>query len=249
MGSPFMGTFGLEWLLLAAGSLLAFWQRPLPPDFPPSDEVHITASTEAGSSSSGGPNWFAYRGFELKRMIATAYRIDPGRIDIPAELGDQRYDFVAVLPQDKSDAQTNRLIQEGIKKHFHLTMMFQSRPTDVYVLSAPNPLMKPLPEDSLASHLGQAQMAMVQGSSGGSIGSMGFSGGTMDQFCLLLGRGLSRPVLNETHLQGGYDIEVLGEDIHTTDQFLQRLREKYGLVVAPARREVKKILVVGPRQL
>jgi uncharacterized protein (TIGR03435 family) len=253
MHFPFIGPIGSKLLLLATGSVFALWPQTSPPDLPPSYEVRISPSTTPGTSSSSGPRYSVHRGFDLKAMLAIAYEIDPSRVDVPDSLNDgKRYDFVLVLPKDKSRKTMNHLIQNGIKKHFHLTAKFEDRLMDVYVLTAPsgaNPSIQSSTEDSLAqAHLMLECKTGVEDSKtdcpGASMIGIGAFGMTMEQFSDLLARGLNRPVIDETQLKGKYDLEVRG-DSHTTEEFLQALREQLGLVLTPQRRSVK-MLVVRP---
>jgi uncharacterized protein (TIGR03435 family) len=189
-------------------------------------------------------------------MIATVYEIDPGRVDLSDALNDgMRYNFVLVLPEEESHETINRLIQVSIKKHFHLKVKFEARLMDVYVLTALNgasPSMKGSTENSYTS-LGQAHLSLESKASvkdsnrvppGASITGIDASSITMEQFCRVLAKGLARPVINETRLKRKYDLEVRG-DVHTTNEILQTLREQFGLVLSPQRRNVK-ILVVRP---
>jgi uncharacterized protein (TIGR03435 family) len=66
----------------------------------------------------------------------------------------------------------------------------------------------------------------------------------MAEFCHLLEQGLDRLVVDETGLDGRYDIRL--EDAQTsTAEFLERLRTELGFVLTPARRNVT-MLVVRP---
>jgi len=68
------------------------------------------------------------------------------------------------------------------------------------------------------------------------------SNGTMADFCEQLERGSGRPVVDETNLDGRYDLHAFTES-PTTDALFDVLREKFGLVVTPAAREVAMLVV------
>jgi uncharacterized protein (TIGR03435 family) len=72
------------------------------------------------------------------------------------------------------------------------------------------------------------------------IGLSNISAGntTMDQFRQDLERGLGRPVIDETGLEGVYDLEVHG-DARNTEEFIRMLREQTGLVLTPATRSIE----------
>jgi uncharacterized protein (TIGR03435 family) len=61
---------------------------------------------------------------------------------------------------------------------------------------------------------------------------------TMDQFRQDLERGLGRPVMDETGLEGAYDLEVHG-NAKNNEEFIRMLREQTGLVLTPATRSVE----------
>jgi uncharacterized protein (TIGR03435 family) len=72
------------------------------------------------------------------------------------------------------------------------------------------------------------------------IGISNISAGntTMDEFREDLERGLGRPVIDETGLEGVYDIEVHGNATNT-DEFIRALREQTGLVLTNATRSIE----------
>ena len=75
---------------------------------------------------------------------------------------------------------------------------------------------------------------------GVSINSIGDSL-TMEELCRVLEGGLDRPIVDETHLDGAYALNVHSEAV-TTREFLRVLCDKLGLVVSPARREISMLI-------
>ncbi len=61
---------------------------------------------------------------------------------------------------------------------------------------------------------------------------------TMDLFRQDLERGLGRPVIDETGLEGIYNLEVHG-NVKDTEEFIRMLREQTGLVLMPATRSIE----------
>jgi len=120
--------------------------HPLPPPrkprMPPSREPHIapaTASADDGPSGGSGPDFVEIRNASLREMIAQLYSTPHNRIEWPPSLEpDARYDFVLVLPNEESHQTRMRLLQEGIARHFHLSIAQEMRAREVYVLTAPN---------------------------------------------------------------------------------------------------------------
>ena len=161
-------------------------------------------------------------------------------------------------------------MRQGIERYFRVTITHESRPIDVYALTAPDGQTAAIRDAPQSGGGGVGfsgfsfEFALLDGEpptpesfqslyqtpesmrnaivSGGSIGGVSISNGTMDDFCKTLEQGLDRPVVDETGLGGRYDIELLGG--HTsTSEFLQRLRTQLGLHLTPARRDVTMLVL------
>ena len=68
----------------------------------------------------------------------------------------------------------------------------------------------------------------------------------MDGFRRALEDGLGRPIVDETKLDGTYDLVVKG-NARRTEEFLDMLRDQLGLVLSPENRSIE-MLVVRPLQ-
>jgi uncharacterized protein (TIGR03435 family) len=77
------------------------------------------------------------------------------------------------------------------------------------------------------------------------VRGVSISSSTMEQLCRTLETGLDRPVVDETHLTGVYDLEVRPSSSSTED-FFASLHEKLGLMITPEHRDVT-FLVVRPK--
>ena len=80
-----------------------------------------------------------------------------------------------------------------------------------------------------------------------SVRGVSISRSTMGQLCRTLEMGLDRPVVDETHLTGVYDIEVHPSSSSTED-FFARLHEKLGLMISPEQRDIT-FLAVRPKSI
>jgi uncharacterized protein (TIGR03435 family) len=238
------------------------------PKFPPSYDVHIAPSTETGTSSAGGGDYWTVRGFSLKMLIARTYDMDmePGRIDFPGEsAAGKRYDVALVLPQQESHPAMMRRVREALQEKFDLTITAETRAVEVYVMSAPkgpgaslHPVKSPDGGFGGSSEITfarkspdgrpptakdlQGLMEEENAYSGVSVGSISVDGGTIADFCRTLEGGLDRPVVDETHLTGRYDFEVNRGD-HTEEELFEMLADQLGLVVTPGVRNVSVIAV------
>jgi uncharacterized protein (TIGR03435 family) len=238
------------------------------PKFPPSYDVHITPSTEDGTFSTSGDEYWSVRGFSLKMLIAETYDMgmEPGRIDFAdASAAEKRYDVALVLPEEESHNAMMRRVQEALQEKFNLTIAAETRATEVYVVTAPKgpgPSLHPVKSSDGgfggSSHAAfawkspdgrpptakdlQELMEKQKASSGFEVSSISVDGGTIADFCRTLEGGLDRPVVDETHLTGRYDFEVNRGD-HTQDEFFAMLADQLGLVVAPGVRNVSVVVV------
>jgi len=88
----------------------------------------------------------------------------------------------------------------------------------------------------------KAAMDQQRRSRGIAVGSISVSGGTIEEFCKELERGLDRKVVDETHLTGRYDFNVVRGD-RTRDEFFDMLREQLGLAVTPEQRDLPMLVV------
>jgi uncharacterized protein (TIGR03435 family) len=247
------------------------------PDLPRSFGVQI-APTKRGpgeSSDQGGVDYWVLEGFDLKTALSRVFASDEmlfpeTRIELPASLDPRtRYDFFLVLAPNEGHEKRNRLMQQGIEAYFRVSIAHESRPMDVYVLTAPDG-QSPAVRDSQqfgGAGMSSASFAFAlpdfddgpptiesfqarfptsellwKAVSDGSIGGMSVSNGTMEGFCHILEQGLDRPVVDETGLNGRYDIELQG-DSASTSEFLQRLHRQLGLALTLGRRDVTMLVV------
>jgi uncharacterized protein (TIGR03435 family) len=225
------------------------------PDFPPSYTVHISPAKEKDEGD---------RSFTLRTYISQLYEINPIRIVLPPALDDdKRFDIALVLPSPESQETTNNRILQGIQDYFGVIATREERQLDVYVVTAangkpPTPLAR---SDDGPGFVGASfssvvfQAPQVAGNpdefpdppkpvSLGEIRGISLEG-TLDDFCRALERALDRPVVKETNLPGEYEFNVkAGAD--GGNDFLERLRGRFNLSIAPAQRRVQ-VVVLKPR--
>ena len=185
------------------------------------------------------------------------------RIDLRSS-GDTRarYDFVLVLAPGEHVADRGDLMLRGIERYFGMTVELVERATDVYVLTsvdAPQAALKRSAEGfggGLAS-FSSMQFSMTdpdgmpptleafqarfptpeswrEAMAGAALESVSVSNGSIEVFCHTLEEALGRPVVDETGLEGSYDIELSG----AAGDLIDRLRRELGLVLTPERRPV-----------
>ena len=229
------------------------------PDFPPSYTLHVAPSQGEDRHNSSGPAFRNLKGYALKDAIQELYNVNPIRIHLPASLNNgNSYDFALLLPEQEDASQMNDRMRQGIEEYFHVTAVREHRTLDVYVVTAPD--RKPQAAKPRADHeiLSSKMSSLEYATSGGpeeeavrsrplNIGAIRSIrlDGTVDEFCHTLESELDRPMVNETNLQGEFEFDV-ENDQGAENTFLQRLRDRTGLVITPAKRNVE-ILVFGAR--
>jgi uncharacterized protein (TIGR03435 family) len=230
------------------------------PPFPPSYTLHVSRSQSDGQGNFASGDYLALQGYSLKDAIAFLYDFNPIRVQLPASLdNDKRYDFSLVLPEPESREQMTDRIRTGLEDYFHVTVSREDRVVDAYVLSLePNgklPPAKPPADDGMGGFRSSGVTfeapgsldEAIEGSKPQPISSIrGISAdGTADEFCHTLEFMLDRPVVNETDLKGEFVFRI--EDSKGAENdFLERLRDQLGLVIAPSQRSVET-LVLEPR--
>jgi uncharacterized protein (TIGR03435 family) len=224
-------------------------------------EVHIAATTlKAGSTSIaiGSDSWSA-RGYDLRTLIAQVYNVDVRRIDLPEGFAaDARYDVSLDLATDVSPETMQQVLEDAIEKKFSVTIQLESRPMEVYVLTAPNGPGAAMHRHSFAVQGGLKSLVsqgdeaeagddlqrityMGKDCSGVSSGGISVSGGTMSEFRRTLEPDLDRVLLDETHLAGSYDFKI--GNYGNQDELFKLLHDQLGLEVTRAERNVTVVAV------
>jgi uncharacterized protein (TIGR03435 family) len=208
------------------------------PDIPPSYEVHISPTTTPGTSSSAGPGFCVLRDYDLKTILSVVTGKNATRILLPASLENNHgYDFVLVLPRPENKAAIDRLLQQGIEKYFQVSITLEERTTDVYVMTAQEG-ETPKETDS-DGNFSCSRLLVDRARTGFEISAFSHN---MSEFRSTLEQTLQLPIVDETNLQGTYDLALNAKARNTAD-FLQQLRDQLGLVLTPAQRRIEMIVV------
>jgi uncharacterized protein (TIGR03435 family) len=225
------------------------------PDFSPSYTVHIApAKDKLGGGNFHGMDYWSLQSYSVKRVLAEVLGVNPIRIDLPASIdAREQYDFSIVLPKYEDQATMRGLIRQGVEDYFHLAGMRERRMRDVYVLTAAGAKLRAASGDSPSGAFGFSDSFTIditdfagfldRPNTIDAMGSISMGGATVDEFCHMLESNLDRPVVNETKLDGRFDFQVQGpvSDIPKRD-FVERLREQLGLVIAPGQRTVEAMV-------
>ncbi len=174
---------------------------------------------------------FAVTNATLEYLIQLAYGVNDLQITHkPDWLGTQQYDIMARCPQGRklSYEEMKPLIQHLLEERFKLTFHHKTESVRGFVLRL------------------AASGAHLVSSKGGGAGAsiMGnrieAHAVTMPQFAAILWTPLGRPVEDETHLEGQYDISIkfaslqgIGSDQDQLPSFFQVIQDELGLKLVP----------------
>ena len=226
------------------------------PDFSPSYAVHIAPAHDPanGGDYAGGDYW-SLQSYTVKRLLAQMLDLNSIRIELPASIDTRTlYDVSIVLPKPEDQESERSLIRQGVEDYFHLVANLENRLRDVYVLTAPDRKPPASKVDALTGDgwFSSLSLNIDAGPDGlpvdaphniDAITDIGLSGVPVGEFCKMLEMDLDRPVVNETKLDGKFDFEVKDPAVaarqRSKGDFVQRLRDQTGLVIAPAQRYVE----------
>jgi uncharacterized protein (TIGR03435 family) len=230
------------------------------PDFPPSYAVHVApAKDELGGGNYSGMDFLSLQGYTVKRLFSEMLDVSPLRIDLPVSIdASARYDFSIVLPKDEDQETRRSVMRQGVEDYFHLAASRQNQLRDVYVLTASDQRLPVSARDPDAGGLFRSSSVGFLEIGGlddliadkphdiDAITSVSMDGSTVDEFCDMLERTLDRPLINETKLDGRFDFRVPDPEFAPQElpkrDFVERLRNQLGLVIAPAQRSIETVV-------
>ena len=195
--------------------------------------VRPALSGDAQMTSFGAGTWFG-TGVDARAALALAFEVSETRLIAEEALPAGLFDLAFAAPPEDEQALFG-LIRHAVPAALAVEARLEKRPLDVWLLRIPE----------------GGKPALVAGD-----GPPGFRsdrakgtlrGEAMRTFMLAasLERTLGRPVLDETGLEGRYEIELTW-DPQRPESLPAAVRDQLGLELAPARREIE-VLVVRPK--
>ena len=199
-----------------------------------------------GGPGTSDPARIAYRALPLQYLVSLAYEVPGQRIDGPNWLSTERYDIEATLPPRTTNAQVKLMLRSLLAERFGLVLHRDAREVPALLLNVAKAGLKL--ETSKPQIEGASDSATATGARGpygfspvpSTVGAGGIprinpmSGNTrlivknesMDDFAVLLAEELSRPVINETGVQGEFDIVLYYLDERALPPALAALRSE-----------------------
>jgi len=139
-----------------------------------------------------------YPGVTLKNVLALAYSVTPEQISAPKWLADERYDIVATLPAGATPQQIPIMLQHLLADRFGMTVHEENKAIAFFALvqAKGGAKMKSVerPEISATVDLSSDNIQLKSY--------------TMPAFARFLSTSMGHPVVDETGLQGSYDITL-----------------------------------------
>jgi uncharacterized protein (TIGR03435 family) len=198
-------------------------------------------------------------GFTLRELIAWAYHADARHVELPIELDSrERYDARLELPAPQSWSALDRLVQEGINRHFAIEVTHETKSIDVFILTAsdgPSPGRRSAEDaggttaytgfstvDRSATSEAFAESEPDWRDRLHSIGPISLTATSIADLASWLEEFVGHPVIDETGLTGMYDFE-LQDEMQGLDELRRALLERLALVLTRAKRD-RPILAV-----
>jgi uncharacterized protein (TIGR03435 family) len=191
--------------------------------------VVIRPSTGAGGSVWGSGK-FTIAGASLKSIVAQAYDSPSYSTQWRTQVPETLFDVAIALPLKQANL-VEPILQDLLREMFGVTGRREMQQRDVLLLSVP-------PGTKAALTPGVSRGSSV--SSGSSM--MQAVSITIPTFAANLAGQFSRPVIDETGIEGRYDFD-LKWDPKDPEALAKAVREKYGLLLTSATRPVDVLIV------
>ena len=186
------------WLVSASiiATIGAFAQSAIP--LPRFEVASIKPSTinETGSRNDlSGPN-VVFRNYVLRGILQTAFGVNQLALEAPDWLGDERFDITAKVQDEKANMEQRRqMLQALLIDRFGLVFHLETkmRPGFALVVARSGPKIHPVPDEgghNNDNHPGKMQRLRT----------------TIDDFASAVSFILRQPVINETHMEGRYNV-------------------------------------------
>ena len=190
----------------------------------------VSVAKESGEKNTygygtDGPSFFRdYKGMELKYMLADAYGLNPSQVEVSTALPDTRYNFKVLGPREYRDELIPLFIQT-LKTVYRADMLLVKKEIPVLLLKYDKTAQRP-----------GLNTAKTKGQVSYGNGFFRTAGAGSGELAGFLAGGLGRPVIDETGLDGIYDIKLTWKG--GREAIEASLKEQLGMTLEPAAREM-----------
>jgi len=190
------------------------------------------ANTQASAQAATDPAHVSYASVTLKSVIAQAYSVGQDRIAGPRWLGDDKFDISATVPAGASQADIPVMLQRLLADHFGLVIHEQNKSLTGYAL-----LTSKAPLNMNRSVEGR--VATIDMTSD----HLQLNNYTLPDFAKFLATSIGRPVVDETGLNGRFDIALYSSMSEIQSALISRAIQQLGLRIETRNIPAKFIVV------
>jgi uncharacterized protein (TIGR03435 family) len=234
----------LPFILLAAmlGGSVAYSQSTAAlPHFEVAS-LKLNNSAETGSSNDFGAAYVTFRNYTLRGIVRMAYWVDDEAFQAPAWLNDVRVDITGKVPSESTTFEQRRqMLQALLIERFGLEVHRESKVRQGFALVVAKNGPKIQPVEDAGGHINDQR-----------DGNIKMLRTTIDNFAESLGHKLSRPVVDETRMQGVYNVILtytpdrgangkISTDVGPT--IFTALEEQLGLKLEPRKVPLEMLVV------
>jgi uncharacterized protein (TIGR03435 family) len=144
------------------------------------------------------PTRINYPGVTLKSVLALAYGVTPDQITGPKWLGDERFDIVATLPTGATQQQIPVMLQHLLADRFGMAVHEENKTISFFALV-------PAKGGAKMTSVEKPEISATVDLRSDNIQLKAY---TMPAFARFLSTSMGHPVVDETGLQGSYDITL-----------------------------------------
>jgi uncharacterized protein (TIGR03435 family) len=204
--------------------------------------LKLNNSANTGSSNDFGDAYVTFRNYVLRAVIRMAYSVDDQAMQAPPWVADIRVDISGKVPSPSTTFEQKReMLRALLIERFGLEAHRESKVRQGFALVIAKNGPKIQPVEDAGGHINDQR-----------DGNIKMLRTTIDNFAESLGHKLSQPVVDETHMQGVYNVTLtytpdrgasgkLSTDVGPT--IFTALEEQLGLKLE-ARKVPVEILVV-----
>jgi uncharacterized protein (TIGR03435 family) len=190
-------------------------------------ELSIRPAKPSNSMSFSGGT-FKARGMNLTALVSLAFDVSPVRVVASSPPPEEAYEVALRLPDERSSL-LRPLLQQALEAAFGLKARWETREMDVLVLNVP---------ENETIKLRESKSAMGVMSDEGVVTSQGTS---LKVFAKVLEDALRRVVLDETRLDGLYDL-ALYWDPKSPESVITAIRRQLGLELRAEKRAIEVLV-------
>jgi uncharacterized protein (TIGR03435 family) len=202
--------------------------------------IKVNPSGETSSDNDLMSAYVTFHNYTLRALVRIAFSVDDLSLEAPAWLGDLRFDITAKVPLTSSTLDERRqMLQSLLYDRLGLAVHHKSVTRDGFALVLAKGGARIAPVEDVGSHMNDMR-----------DGNVKMVRTTMDSFAYALSSKLRQPVLDETKLNGVFNVTLTyavdrgaGAPIDDRPSIFSALEEQLGLKLEPRKIPVDVLVV------